>query len=65
MIAETLMPPYYAVIFTSVKTTFDKGNNEISEKMIKLANVQEGFWELNLQEKKSGLQFHIGKTLIR
>jgi len=47
MIAKTPQPPYYAVIFTSVRTALDEGYEAMSEKMVKLAKQQPGFlgWE--------------------
>lgn len=63
MIAETPMPPYYAVIFTSVRTTFDKDYNEISEKIIKLANVQEGFLGIESAREKIGITVSYWKDL--
>lgn len=43
MIAKTPKPPYYAVIFTSVRTETDEGYNAMSEKMVELAQKQTGF----------------------
>ncbi|MBE0650324.1 MAG: antibiotic biosynthesis monooxygenase [Bacteroidales bacterium] len=43
MIANTPDPPYYAVIFTSLRTPGDNGYNEMSGKMLALASQQEGF----------------------
>ena len=37
MIVKTPPPPYYAVIFTSVRTSVDQGYDEMAEKMIELA----------------------------
>jgi len=42
-LAETTQPPYYAVIFTSVRTGEEYGYNEMSEKMFDLASKQDGF----------------------
>jgi heme-degrading monooxygenase HmoA len=44
MIAPTPKPPYYAVIFTSLKS-FDADNeyNEMSDRMVELAKQQEGY----------------------
>ena len=42
-IAETIQPPYYAVIFTSVRTPGDNGYSEMSQKMVDLASKQDGF----------------------
>ena len=42
-IADTLRPPYYAVIFTSLRTTQDEGYPEMAERMAQLAANQPGF----------------------
>ncbi len=42
-IIDTPKPPYYAVIFTSVKIPDDKGYDEMSKKMVELVSKQEGF----------------------
>jgi heme-degrading monooxygenase HmoA len=43
MIAQTPSPPYYAVIFTSVRTDGDNGYSEMSARMIELVKDQDGF----------------------
>ena len=43
MIAKTPPPPYYAVIFTSVRTDGDNDYSQMSEKMVELASLQDGF----------------------
>ncbi|MDO9615027.1 MAG: antibiotic biosynthesis monooxygenase [Bacteroidota bacterium] len=43
MIAKTPPPPYYAVIFTSVRTEGDNGYSEMSDRMVVLASQQDGF----------------------
>lgn len=43
MIAQTPEPPYYAVIFTSVRTEGDNGYAAASERMVELARQQDGF----------------------
>jgi heme-degrading monooxygenase HmoA len=43
MIANTPTPPYYAVIFTSIRTDVDEGYGEMAEKMVELAQTQPGF----------------------
>ena len=43
MIAKTPKPPYYAVIFTSIKFDGDNTYDAMSEKMVTLAKEQEGF----------------------
>lgn len=55
MIAETPRPPYYAVIFTSVRTEADNGYAEMSEKMVKLAQEQEGFLGIETARETAGI----------
>lgn len=43
MIAQTPQPPYYAVIFTSVRTPVDEGYGDMAAEMEELACQQEGF----------------------
>lgn len=43
MIAETPPPPYYAVIFTSVRTDGDHGYGEAAARMCELASMQPGY----------------------
>lgn len=43
MIAQTPQPPYYAVIFTSVRTTMDDGYLEMAQLMEELAQQQPGY----------------------
>lgn len=43
LIASTPQPPYYAVIFTSVRTPGDDGYWDMAAEMEELARKQEGF----------------------
>jgi len=43
MIASTPKPPYYAVIFTSLRTDVDDGYEQMAEKMVELAKQQPGY----------------------
>lgn len=43
MIASTPKPPYYAVIFTSIKISEDQGYEKMAEKMWNLTQNQPGF----------------------
>ena len=43
MIANTPKTPYYAVIFTSIRTDIDNGYSDMAHKMIELAKQQDGF----------------------
>ena len=43
MIANTPNPPYYAVIFTSLRTQIEEGYHEMAEEMVHLAALQPGY----------------------
>ena len=53
MIANTPPPPYYAVIFTSLRTPVDEGYREMSERMLALAAEQDGF--LGVESAREGV----------
>ena len=53
MIASTPPPPYYAVIFTSLRTTIDEGYNDMAAKMETLAARQPGF--LGIESARNGV----------
>ncbi len=52
-IANTPKPPYYAVIFTSVRTEEDKGYGEMAERMARLAATQPGY--LGMETARDGV----------
>lgn len=52
-IAATPTPPYYAVIFTSIRTHGDLGYAEMAEAMENLASTQPGF--LGIESARSEL----------
>lgn len=41
--AQTPKPPYYAVIFTSLRTEGDNGYAQVAQDMVSLASEQPGF----------------------
>ncbi|MDX8340863.1 antibiotic biosynthesis monooxygenase [Draconibacterium sp. IB214405] len=43
MIANTPKPPYYAVIFTTLRNDIDDGYGEMAKQMLELAKKQPGF----------------------
>ena len=51
--AQTPEPPYYAVIFTSVRTEGDHGYAQTAERMMALAAEQPGF--LGVETAREGL----------
>ncbi len=53
MIANTPAPPYYAVIFSNIRTDFDQGYEEMAELMVKLAKEQPGY--LGHESVRNGL----------
>ncbi len=55
MIANTPDPPYYAVIFSSVRTEGDKGYSEMAERMVELAKLQEGFLGVESARNELGI----------
>lgn len=52
-IASTPKPPYYAVIFTSLRTEGDHGYAEMAARMVELAAAQPGF--LGVESARDGL----------
>lgn len=55
MIANTPQPPYYAVIFTSIKNEHTDGYAVTAEEMIKLASEQEGFLGVESAREEIGI----------
>lgn len=53
MIADTPKPPYYAVIFTSLKTSADDGYAAMADRMAELASQQPGY--LGHESARDGL----------
>ncbi|SDW45315.1 antibiotic biosynthesis monooxygenase [Paenibacillus sp. CF384] len=54
-IAKTPEPPYYAVIFSSLRTAGDNGYGDMAEQMSKLASVQPGFLGVESARDSNGL----------
>ncbi|KXF82273.1 antibiotic biosynthesis monooxygenase family protein [Enterovibrio coralii] len=52
-IVKTPTPPYYAVIFSSIRTELDEGYGETAERMVELAEQQPGF--LGVESARNGL----------
>ncbi len=53
MIAKTPAPPYYAVIFTNLRTEGDHGYNAMAERMVELGATMPGF--LGIEAVRDGL----------
>ncbi|HNE28754.1 MAG: antibiotic biosynthesis monooxygenase [Saprospiraceae bacterium] len=54
-IASTPQPPYYAVIFTSIRTEVDQGYVETAEKMVEMAASQPGFLGVESARNELGI----------
>ena len=52
-IAPTPVPPYYAVIFTSIRTDGDDGYGAMSERMLELVSSQPGY--LGVESAREGV----------
>jgi heme-degrading monooxygenase HmoA len=55
MIAQTPEPPYYVVIFSSVRTEGDNGYAEMADKMVELASQQDGFLGVESARNEVGI----------
>lgn len=55
MIANTPKPPYYAVIFSSLRTKGDNGYGEMAELMVELAQKQNGFIGVESAREELGI----------
>jgi heme-degrading monooxygenase HmoA len=63
MIASTPAPPYYAVIFTSVRTYVDEGYENMAEQMVQLARQQAGFLGVETARNETGITVSYWKDL--
>ena len=53
MIAQTPTPPYYAVIFTSIRTDVDDDYGQIADRMAELSATMPGY--LGVESARSGI----------
>ncbi len=63
MIAQTPQPPYYAVIFTSVRTEVGDGYSEMADKMVELAKKQPGFLGVESARNEIGITVSYWESL--
>ena len=63
MIANTPQPPYYAVIFTSLRTEGDNDYSITAEKMVELAQQQEGYLGIESARNELGITVSYWKSL--
>lgn len=55
MISKTVKPPYYAVVFTSVKNDSDNGYSEMADSMLDLAKKQPGYLGVDSAREEIGI----------
>lgn len=63
LISQTPQPPYYAVIFTSVRTEIDEGYSKMSDEMEKLVKQQPGFLGFDSTREETGITVSYWKDL--
>lgn len=56
-------PPYYAVIFTSLRTEIEEGYAEMAESMERLASTQPGFLGIDSARSAVGVTVSYWRTL--
>lgn len=55
MLAKTPHPPYYAVIFSSVRTSEDDGYSAMAQQMLELASQQDGYLGVESAKNSAGI----------
>ena len=63
MIANTPEPPYYAVIFTTLRTDIEEGYDETAAKMEALAKQQEGYLGIESVRDEIGITVSYWKNV--
>lgn len=63
MIAKTPPPPYYAVIFTSIRTVVDEGYAQMAQRMVELAASQPGFLGMESARQEVGITISYWESL--
>ena len=63
MIANTPEPPYYAVIFSTIRTSVDVGYLETAQRMEALAEQQDGYLGIESVREELGITVSYWKSL--
>ncbi len=63
LLANTPKPPYYAVIFTSVRTFDEQGYGDAANRMIELAQQQPGFLGVESAREELGITVSYWQSL--
>ncbi|MGB5363642.1 MAG: antibiotic biosynthesis monooxygenase [Aureibaculum sp.] len=64
MIANTPNPPYYAVIFSTIRTEVDEGYEETAHKMEELARQQPGYLGIESARNELGITVSYWRNLL-
>ena len=62
-IASTPHPPYYAVIFTSIRTEIEAGYSDMAEQMEELGKEQDGFLGIEFARSEIGITISYWRDL--
>lgn len=63
MIAKTPEPPYYAVIFTSIRSHNNEGYSETANRMMEQASKQDGFLGIETAHDDVGITISYWKDM--
>jgi heme-degrading monooxygenase HmoA len=63
VLAITPQPPYYAFIFTSIRTEGDNGYGDTAEQMLELASKQPGFLGFETARQEIGISVSYWATI--
>jgi len=63
LLADTPKPPYYAVIFTSLRNQGDDGYGEMADRMVALAQQQTGFLGIESAREEIGITVSYWQSL--
>lgn len=61
--AQTPQPPYFAVIFTSIRTEGDNGYGDAARQMLELASEQPGFLGFESARQEIGISVSYWESL--
>lgn len=64
MLAKTPTPPYYAVIFTSIKEKNDTDYDDMANRMVELAQQQPGFLGVESARNEIGITVSYWTDLV-
>ena len=63
MLAQTPSTPYYAVIFTSIRTDVENGYDDMAKKMVDIGSTMEGFLGIETARNEIGITVSYQESL--